>query len=87
MCSDAPDYSGVNRAAEANAKIAKEALDWYKQEYARTAPQRDASAAMATKVSQAQLDALNKNTALADEYATYNRVISSWEREHLLLRV
>jgi hypothetical protein len=73
MCSDAPDTRGVNRAAEANAKIAQEALDWYQDEYARTAGQRDAAAATANQVSQAQLTALNKNTALADEYAAYNR--------------
>jgi hypothetical protein len=33
MCSSAPDTSGINRAAEANANVAQEALDWYKQQY------------------------------------------------------
>lgn len=32
-CSDAPDTSGMNRAAEANAEVAKEALDFYKGIY------------------------------------------------------
>jgi hypothetical protein len=30
-CSDAPDTSGMNRAAEANAEVAREALAWYKK--------------------------------------------------------
>lgn len=34
MCSDSPDYSGMNRAAEANAEVAKEALNFYKGIYA-----------------------------------------------------
>lgn len=43
MCSDAPNTDGMNRAAEANAEIAKEALDFYKGIYAtdiRPAQQR-----------------------------------------------
>ena len=34
MCSDAPDTSGMNRAAEANAEVAKDALEFYKGIYA-----------------------------------------------------
>lgn len=68
---DAPDNSGVNAAAVANAQLSKESLDWYKQIYAESAPDRAKAAALNEKVSGAQLDALNTNTALANDYANY----------------
>lgn len=68
---DAPDTSGMNAAAVANASLSKEALDWYKQIYADTAPDRTKAAAMNEKVSNAQLEALNTNTALSNDYANY----------------
>ena len=43
MCApSAPDTSGVNRAAEATAALSKEQLDWAKQLYSETAPERRA---------------------------------------------
>ncbi len=71
MCSDAPDQSGINAAAMANANLSKESLDWYKQIYAETAPDRAAAAATNKQVSDAQLDALKTNTALSNDYADY----------------
>lgn len=68
---DAPDQSGINAAALANAELSKESLAWYKQIYAEAAPERAKAAAMNEKVSGAQLDALNTNTALANDYANY----------------
>ena len=68
---DAPDQSGINAAALANAELSKESLAWYKQIYAESAPERAKAAAMNEKVSGAQLDALNTNTALANDYANY----------------
>lgn len=68
---DAPDNSGVNRAAEANAALSKESLDWYKQIYAESAPDRAKAAATNEAVSTAQLAALNSNTALSNDYANY----------------
>lgn len=70
---DAPDTSGMNAAAVANAQLSKEALDWYKQIYADSAPDRAKAAALNEKVSNAQLEALNSNTALANDYAAYQR--------------
>jgi hypothetical protein len=55
-CSDAPDTSGINAAAAANAEIAKEALAWYKDEYARTAPQRAAASGAAMEQAALQND-------------------------------
>lgn len=73
MCSDSPDYSGMNRAAEANAAIAKEALDFYKQEYEATRPQREASQARANEVSDAQLEATKLQNQITQEYADYQK--------------
>lgn len=72
MCSSAPDTSGINAAAAANANISKEALDWYKEQYAAEAPARDKAATLAEQVSQAQLAAMGTQTALAKDYADYN---------------
>lgn len=73
MCSDAPDMSGMNAAAAANAEIAKEALAWYKQKDAEAAPLRDAVAKKALEVSDAQLTASKQATDLAADYDRYNK--------------
>ena len=69
MCKDTPDQSGINAAALANANLSKESLDWYKQIYAESAPDRADAAATNKLVSNAQLAALNSNTALSNDYA------------------
>jgi hypothetical protein len=63
----------VNAAAEANAKVAQEALDWYKQAYADQAPARDAAAERANAVSDAQLEAMKTATDQAKDLDTYNK--------------
>lgn len=68
-----PDSSGINRAAEANAGLAKESLDWYKQIYAEQAPTREAAAARANKVSDAQLASMATNDTIANDYANYQK--------------
>ena len=73
MCKDTPDQSGINAAALANANLSKESLDWYKQIYAESAPDRAAAAATNQTVSNAQLAALNSNTALSNDYANYQK--------------
>lgn len=73
MCSDAPDMSGVNAAAKANAEIAKEALAWYKQRDAEAAPMRDALGEKALEVADQQLASSKANDALSQEYADYQR--------------
>jgi hypothetical protein len=74
MCSSsAPDMSGANAAALAQAELSKEQLAWAKEIYAETAPDRAASTARANAVSDAQLTALTKQTALTDDYADYNK--------------
>lgn len=55
MCADAPDTSGQQAAALASAELGKESFEWFKQEYANTAPERAAATERANKVSDAQL--------------------------------
>jgi len=65
MCSKKPDTSGVNNAAKQTADTGQQALEWYKQEAARTQGQRDAAAAADLGVSQAAAAQMNAQTAQA----------------------
>lgn len=73
MCADAPDTSGMNAAAQANAAISKEALDFYKQTYAEQAPQREAAAKIAMDVANQQLESSKQNTAISNDYWNYQK--------------
>lgn len=73
MGSSGPDQSGQNAAALQQANLSAEQLAWTKQIYADTAPDRADALARAKLISNAQLDAQTKQTALTDEYANYNR--------------
>lgn len=75
MCSDAPDTSGMNRAAEASAKVSADALAWYKAEYAKTQPQRDAAIATGQKVSEAQLQGMQFATQQAKDMDARNKTV------------
>jgi hypothetical protein len=74
MCTEAPDTSGMNRAAEANAKIGQQALDWYKQIYQDSAPDRARASTAALDQSQAQTDlarfSLDRSRQEAGRYDT-----------------
>lgn len=74
ICGGAPDTSGINAAAQANAQVAAEALDWYKQAYSDQAPDRQQATDTARKVSDAQLRAMQVATDQAQDYDTYNKV-------------
>lgn len=73
MCSDAPDTSGLNKAAEKNAELGQQALDWYRQAYEDQAPARKAAADRSNKISDAQLDAMNTQTRIAKEADDYTK--------------
>jgi hypothetical protein len=73
MCSDAPDTTAMNEAARANSEVAKEALAFYKQAYADQAPLRAQAAETAQKVSDAQLGAMEQNTAISKDYWDYQK--------------
>lgn len=72
LCGDSPDTSGMNRAAEANAAIGKEALDFYKGIYAtdiRPAQQRQQK--MADTLMDDYLDTSNQQKTFAREQNQY----------------
>ena len=73
LVDSAPDMSGQNAAALQQAQLSKEQLDWAKSIYAETAPDRANTIARANAVSDAQLEAQKKQTALTDDYAKYNK--------------
>lgn len=73
MGADAPDNSGMNDAARQQASLSKEQLDWSKQIYAETAPDRADAIRRANLVSDAQLSSMGTQTALAKDYADYNK--------------
>lgn len=75
MCCDneAPDMSGANRAAEANAALSKESLDFYRQIYAEQAPAREKAAALNEQVSNAQLASMKQNDSISKDYWDYQK--------------
>jgi hypothetical protein len=72
-CNDAPDTSGMNRAAEATAALSKEALDWYKQVRIEDAPARKRLEDKAYEVADQQLQSSRTQDALAKDYDAYNK--------------
>lgn len=74
MCRpDAPDTSGQNAAALMQANLSKEQLDWMKQLYDDSAPDRKAAIARANLVSDKQLSAMDQQSALTNDYANYQK--------------
>ncbi len=71
MCNEAPDTSGMNRAAVANAAIAADTLAFYRQVYNDQAPERAKAAAINDKVAKAQLASMEQNTAISKDYYDY----------------
>ena len=69
----APDNSGMNAAAVSQAALSKEQLDWAKDVYASTAPDRAAATQRANAVSDAQLAQMKQQTTIAQDYADYNK--------------
>jgi hypothetical protein len=72
-CADAPDTSGMNAAAQANAALSKESLAFYKQVYAEQAPQREAAAAIAMDVANQQLASSKLNDEISQDYWNYQK--------------
>lgn len=70
---DAAANRGMNEAAMLQAKTGQEALDWFRQEYANTADEREAANSRANAISDAQLATMNQQNALAKDYADYNK--------------
>lgn len=75
MCADAPDTSGMNKAAKESAKLSREAFEWFKQEYERTRPERELATDRAIAISDAQLEGMRQSNADAARQAERMRTI------------
>jgi hypothetical protein len=62
---------GIKQAAKANAALARESLDFYKQMYAEQAPERARAAELNEQVSTAQLASMKQNDAISKDYYDY----------------
>lgn len=71
--SKAPDMTAQNNAAASQAQMSREQLDWTKQIYAETAPQRADAIRRSNEVSDEALVSMRQNTALAADYDNYNK--------------
>jgi hypothetical protein len=69
----APDTSGVNAAAVANAQLSRDSLEFYKRVYAEQAPERERAAALNERVSSAQLAAMDQNNTISKDYWDYQK--------------
>lgn len=68
---DSPDTDGINQAAVNNAAVSKEALDWWKTQYADQADERQAASDMATKTATLQNDISKQNADISKDYYDY----------------
>lgn len=70
---DTPDNGGMNRAAESQAALSKEQLDWSKEIYRETAPDRARATQIAFEQAGLQTEAARRQLAQADESLAYQR--------------
>lgn len=75
MCADAPDTSGVNKAAVESSKLGKEQFAWFTREYERTAPERAAVVARDTAVADAQVKGMTFATDEAKALSDRNKTV------------
>lgn len=70
---DAASNEGMNRAAEAQVALSREALDWFKEEYANTADDRADATRRQNEISDEQLESMRTQNRIANDYDQYNR--------------
>lgn len=63
----------IGQSAQANSQISKEYLDWTKQIYAETAPQRTEATRVALDMARSQMDTADTQNAMADETYAYTK--------------
>jgi hypothetical protein len=73
MCSDAPDMTGVNNAAEANAQIAREALAYYKERDQQNRPLLEEAARVAMDTTRQQQEIARQNADISTDYWNYQK--------------
>jgi hypothetical protein len=71
MCSKAPDMTAQNIIAGKQAALSQEQMDWMKQLYAETAPDRKAATERANLIGDKQLESLDQQNKLTKDYADY----------------
>jgi len=73
-CSDAPAPDpNIGKAAVANMELSKESLDFVKQMYADSAPDRATASAKANQVTDAQLRLMDQQEALTQDRINYEK--------------
>lgn len=73
---NAPDTSGMNAAAQQQAALSKEALDWYKQEYAKEAPQRQQAQLTQQHLAESEMVGMNQANADAADLSNRRRTVA-----------
>lgn len=71
MCSEAPDTTAQTVIASKQADLSQEQLDWMKQIYSESAPERQNAIDRANLVSDKQLEAMDQQSKLTQDYADY----------------
>lgn len=66
-CADAPNTDGLNKAAEASAKLGEDAFSFYKTEFEKGAPDRAAAAALAREQAGLQNDLSKQQLAVSQQ--------------------
>jgi len=69
--SSSPDMSGQNAAALQQANLSKEQLDWAKQIYQETAPDRAKATQQASDIADASLASMKQNDQISKDYYDY----------------
>ncbi len=75
LCGDAPDTSGINEQARASAALGEKAFDWFTKEYARTEPERTATATRNQMIADSQVKAMDFATQEAQEASARNKTV------------
>lgn len=75
MGNNGPDMSGQVQVAKDQSALSKEELDWYKQIYADSAPQRSDAEKRAGLISDAELAAMQSATKSSQDYDKYNQEV------------
>lgn len=73
MCADAPDMTGVNTAAAANAEIARESLAYFKQRDQENRPLLEEAARVAMDTTKQQQAIAQQNADVSTDYWNYQK--------------
>jgi hypothetical protein len=69
------DAAAMREQGEEAARLGREQFDWYKQEYERTRPEREAVAARDARIADLNLQGMQKAMRQADEWDQRNKLV------------